>query len=119
LAKFVKDTPTTKKYILYQKDSQVIMMRIWTELKNVPYSDSFNNEELYTVVGLPLQKLHPDSPASPNLGKLSYKCAYRVTSRIIFKKSVPFFGSKIENSAYDKGIESFNNWTEWASIKIA
>ncbi len=96
-------------------------MRIWTELKNIPYSDSFNNEELYTVVGLPYQKANPSSTAapSPNLDKPSHRVAYRVCSRIVFKKSVAFFGSKIENSSYEKGIESFKNWTEWAEIKIA
>ena len=45
--------------------------------------------------------------------------AYRVTSRVVFKKSVAFFGSKIENGSYEKGIESFKNWTDWAEVKIA
>ena len=58
-------------------------------------------------------------PASPNLDKASHRLAYRVTSRVVFRKSVPFFSSKIENSSYEKGIESFKNWTEWAEVKIA
>jgi len=95
------------------------MMRIWTELKNIPYSDSFNNEELYTIVGLPLQSVNPSGPASPNLDRPSHRVAYRVTSRVVFKKSVAFFGSKIENGSFEKGIESFKNWTEWAEVKIA
>jgi hypothetical protein len=89
-------------------------------LKNIPYSDSFNNEELYTVVGLPYQKVNPSSAfQSPNCDRLSHRVAYRVCSRIVFKKSVAFFGSKIENGSYEKGIESFKNWTDWAEVKIA
>jgi len=38
---------------------------------------------------------------------------------VVFKKSVPFFKSKIENGSLEKGIESFKNWTDWAEVKIA
>jgi hypothetical protein len=120
LAKFVGVTMTTKKYVLVTREKNILMIRTWTELKNVPYSDSFNNEELYTIVGLPLQPTNPGSPVrSPNLEKPSHRIAYRVSSRVVFRKSIAFFGSKIENGSFEKGVESFKNWTEWAEVKIA
>jgi len=48
----------------------------------------------------------------------SFKIAYRISSQIVFRKSVSLFKSKIEKGSYDKGIESFKNWTDWAQTKI-
>jgi hypothetical protein len=52
---FVKLTPTTKNYLLISRQKHALQMRVWTEFKNIPYADAFNNEEQYTVVSLPMQ----------------------------------------------------------------
>jgi len=111
---FVKLTPTTKNYVLCTKEKNLIQMRLWTELKNVPYSDCFNNEEQYTIVSMPMKSLN----ASGGEQHTSHKVAYRVSSQVVFKKSVSLFKSKIEKACLEKGIESYKNWTDWASIKI-
>ncbi len=48
----------------------------------------------------------------------SYKCAYRHSIQIVFKKKIPIFGSKIEKGSIEKGHESFGIWTGWAQTKI-
>lgn len=88
-------------------------MRIWTQLQNVPYSDSFNPEENYTAISLPMQTLN-GQPCD----KIAHKVAYRVTLQVVFSKSVSFFKSKIEKASSEKGVESFKNYTDWAQIKI-
>lgn len=37
---------------------------------------------------------------------------------MVFSKSVSFFKSKIEKASFEKGVESYKNWTDWALIKI-
>ena len=112
---FVKLTPTTKNYLLYTDKKDLKQLRVWTELKNVPYCDAFNNEECYTAVSLPMQPLN-GVPMKEN--QIAHKVAYRITSHVVFNKSVSFFKSKIEKASLEKGIESYKNWTDWASIKI-
>ena len=55
---FVKLAPTTKHYILYTDRKDLKQLKLWTELKNIPYSDAFNNEECCTAVSLPMQPLN-------------------------------------------------------------
>ena len=43
---------------------------------------------------------------------------FRISSTMIFRKSVSIFKSKIEKGAIEKGIESFGVMTGWANIKI-
>ena len=67
-----------------------------------------------------MQQANPGSPVrSLNLEKPSNRKPYRVSSRVVFRKSIEFFGSKIENGSFEKGVEIFKNWTEWAEFKIA
>ncbi len=116
LSKFVKATPTTKKYVLLPQESKhALQIRTWTELKNIPYADAFNNEECYQLFSLPLRSTITNQPTEHS----SHRLAYRVSSQVVFRKSVAFFKSKIENGSLEKGIESYKNWTEWALIKIA
>jgi hypothetical protein len=110
---FVKLTPTTKHYLLYNDSKTMKQLRLWTQLQNVPYSDAFNNEENYVALSLPMKSLN-GQPCD----KVAHKVAYRVTSQVVFSKSVSFFKSKIEKASLEKGIESYKNWTDWAMIKI-
>ena len=72
---FVKLTPTTKNYLLFNESKNLKQMRVWTQLLNVPYCDSFNNEENYAAISLPMQTLN-GAPCD----KIAHKVAYRVTS---------------------------------------
>ena len=81
---------------------------MWTQLKSVPYSDSFNAEEQYAVVSLP--KVGSDLPSN--------KCAFRISLRMVFHKKIPLFQGKIEKGSLDKGVESFANWTNWALARL-
>jgi hypothetical protein len=74
---FVKLTNTTKHYIHFTNRKDLKQFRLWTELKNVPYCDAFNNEELYTAISLPMQPLNG---AELKESQIAYKVAYRVTS---------------------------------------
>lgn len=50
---FVKVSPTTKNYILMEHQKHYLMMRLWTQFRNIPYADAFNPEEQYIAVSLP------------------------------------------------------------------
>jgi len=106
---FLKLTPTTKNYLIVEQEPHHMQLRLWTQLKGVPYCDSFNAEEQYAVVSLP-------RVGSPNLP--SNKCAFRISLRMVFHKKIPLFQGKIEKGSLDKGVESFSNWTNWALARL-
>lgn len=42
---FVKVSPNTKHYMLVKNSDKEIVLRIYNQTKDVPYSDAFNVEE--------------------------------------------------------------------------
>lgn len=47
---FVKVSPTTKNYLLLQKDDRLINLRIFNQVKDVPYCETFNTEENWIIL---------------------------------------------------------------------
>ena len=100
---FVKVSPTTKNYLLLEKRDNFINIRIFNQMRDVPYSDCFNTEEHLIVVS-------PDSRAD--------KCIVRQTLNVIFKKST-IFKNKITTNATNGIKKNFGHWCNWVQEKIA
>ena len=113
---FVKITPTTKYFILMQKQPYLISLRLYSQFRGIPYADSFNAEEQYLLFSMPMQPIDSSQPYSKDVP--SHKCLFRMSSQIIFHKNIPFLKSKIEKGSLEKGQESFTVWNDWASTKI-
>ncbi|CDW71645.1 UNKNOWN [Stylonychia lemnae] len=100
---FVKVSPTTKNYLLLQKEDNMLNLRIFNQMKDVPYCDYFNTEENWIIT-------------SPNSEDNS-RCVIRSTFQVVFKKSTMFKG-RIESNATLATKTNFTHYCSWVQEKI-
>ncbi len=100
---WVKVSPTTKNYLCLEHNDKIINLRIFNQVKDIPYCDTFNTEENWIIAS-------PD----PN----SERCIFRSTMQVIFRKSTLFKG-KIETNAKNTTKTNFANYLKWVQAKAA
>eukprot|EP00347_Sterkiella_histriomuscorum_P012209 403369475 len=105
---FVKVSPTTKNYFLLQKTENLINLRIFNQMKDIPYADTFNTEENWIIT----------SPSIANDDSIvNDRCVIRSTFQVIFKKSTMFKG-RIETNSTKGTLKNFDHYCNWVKENI-